>query len=1119
VPVEAKPLFRPDVLHPLLSAFHLGERAAASREILSRWAELLYSPQADKLKEQELLPDFLADLFCQVLGHTRAVDNKDRFTFSREKYVQVDGKYADAVIGELRPGHERFLIAVEGKGPKDPLDRPFAGRKMSAVDQGYRYAINLPCDWIIVTSMRQTRLYYKGADQYTYERFDIQSLAKDESQLKKFVFLLGAHRVVPASGQSHLYELLTTSERVGRELTKEFYVRYADMREDAFEHLCRDNPEVPPSDLLASTQKLLDRILFCSFCEDRGLLPTETIRRAYEHSDPYNPHPIWENFRGLFKAVNLGNTALNIPAYNGGLFADDPELERLKVTDEICRYFQDLADYDYRPPHEATDDGSGARLVDVDILGHIFEQSISDLERLKNELEGLTERQGREQHTSRRKKEGAFYTPAFITRYIVGEALGRVLEEKFEALRARHAEEAAGTARRVLANPRSYDPNALNDPQTKALTRFWFAWQDELAHLKILDPSCGSGAFLIEAFEQLYQAYEHSNDRLEDLRGERWLFDLDRQILQNNLYGVDLNDEAIQICRLSLWIKTARRGKALTSLDHTIRVGNSVVSDPAVHPRAFDWQTAFPEVFDQGGFDVVIGNPPYVRGDWITAYKPYLKRHYQTFDGSADLYVYFYELGLRLLKPGAPLSFVVTNKWMKAAYAERLRRFFAEQCWVESLVNFGHAKQIFEDADVFPSIIVARRPAEGTGPTAARVCAIPREQLRINDLAVQIQEKGYQVEKTRLGPAPWMLEPEDMMAVLAKIRERRKTLAEYVGTRPNTGIKTGLNEAFLISSAKRDALVAEHPGCADIIRPYLRGENIDRWHSEWAGEWMIALKSSQNFRWPWSDGGNDAEQVFAATYPSIYGHFKGLEDRLRARQDQGVYWWELRSCTYWPEFERPKIVYQEIQFHPSYAADETGQLANNKVFFIASSDIYLLTVLNSPLLWWYNWCYLPHMKDEALSPAIYLLEHLPIAEPTDELRSSIQSVAARLVAIKREHQNTRRELLDWLRAEHEVKTFSAALQEPFGLDLETFIREVRAGRGRRSTLSVAAHRSLKEEHERLIRPAQALTKETRILEGQASDLVNAAYGLNAEEVQLIWDTAPPRMPITRPNLA
>ena len=193
-----------------------------------------------------------------------------------------------------------------------------------------------------------------------------------------------------------------------------------------------------------------------------------------------------------------------------------------------------------------------------------------------------------------------------------------------------------------------------------------------------------------------------SNDRLQELRGHRTLFDLDRQILQDNLYGVDLNEEAIEICRLSLWIKTAQRGKVLTSLDHNIRVGNSVVNDPAVDPKAFDWQAAFPEVFAKGGFEWWSANPPYVRQELLGPIKPHLQAHFASYHGMADLYVYFYELGMRLLRPGGHLSFVVTNKWMKAGYGEPLRRFFAENAWIESVVDFGHAKQIFEDADVFP---------------------------------------------------------------------------------------------------------------------------------------------------------------------------------------------------------------------------------------------------------------------------------------------------------------------------------------------------------------------------------------------------------------------------------
>jgi hypothetical protein len=1115
VPVEAKPLFRPDVLRPQLAGFRLPDRTAELRLILGRWAELLGSTQADSLKEQEILPDFLSDVFCQVLGYTRAVDNRDLYTFSREKYVEVDGKFADAVLGELTPTGSRFVVAVEGKGPKDPLDRPFAGRKMSAVDQGYRYAINLPCDWVIVTSMRQTRLYYKGADQYTFERFDIKALATDEAQLKKFLFLLGTERVIPASGQCHLYPLLEASEKVGKELTKEFYVRYANMREDAFTHLCQANPEVEPQAILSNTQKLLDRILFCSFCEDRGLLPTETILRAYEHTDPYNPRPIWENFRGLFRAVNLGNTGLNIPAYNGGLFADDPSLDCLNVPDEVCRYFQDLASYDYRPPHEASDVGDGAgKLVDVDILGHIFEQSISDLERLRNEIEGLTERQNREQHFSRRKKEGAFYTPAFITRYIVGEALGRVLDDKFESLRLRHAEEATGTARRVLANPRSYDVKALNEPQTAALNRFWQDWQDELARLKVLDPSCGSGAFLIEAFEQLYQAYERSNDRLEELRGQRSLFDLDRQILQNNLYGVDLNEEAIEICRLSLWIKTAQRGKPLTSLDHSIRVGNSVVADPSVHPRAFDWQAAFPEVFERGGFDVVVGNPPYVRQEWISAYKPYFQASYKAYHGTADLYVYFYELGLNVLTPGGRLSFIVTNKWMKAAYGEPLRRFFAESSWLESVIDFGHAKQIFEDADVFPSIIVARRPADGPSPESTRVCAIPREQLRVNDLNLQISAEGVTIERSRLASDAWSLEPKAVHELIKKIRSRGVPIADFGGVKPFYGVKTGFNDAFLIDSATRNALISEDPRSATLIKPYLRGQDIKRWTSEWVGLWMIFTRR-----------GIDID-----AYPAIKRHLSQYRDRLEPKpkgwsggewngRKPGTYqWFETQDpVEYWSLFESPKLVYQDITWRANFCLDKDGTFSNNTVYFLPTADLWILAVLNSPIGWWFAWREAQHGKDEALRYFNTFLEGFPIPKPSDDQRESGETYVNRLITLTKAQQATVRDVLDWLRVEHEILEPSTKLRIPTSLDSEAFVAEVKKVRGKKIPLTLAALRSLREEHERIIVPAQAIAREAQELERAVSDLVNEAYGLTPHEDRLMWDTAPPRMPIAAPS--
>ena len=587
--VESKPLFHPGIIHEQLRSFAPPVALEDLQTPLKHWADLIASGKADSIKETALLPEFLTTFFVSILGYTGPASAGTTFTLSREKHVVVEGQFADAVLGRFGPEEQRFVVVLEGKGTLDPLDRPFGGRKMSAVDQAYKYAINLPCDWIVVTSMRETRLYHKGSDQRTFERFETVKLASDAGLLKRFIFLLGAARVVPEKGECHLYQLLRSTESVGQKLTDQFYGLYAGIRRQVFTRLCAANTTVSPSEILRCTQKLLDRVLFCAFCEDRGLLPADTIRHAFEHRDPYNPRPVWENFRGLFRAVDSGNDGLRIPAYNGGLFALDDSLDALQVPDEVCAQFRDLGDYDYRSGRDLANTDAAVEirsLIDVDILGHIFEQSITDLERLRQNLEGNGLPIDEAVAAVRRKKEGAFYTPAFITRYMVEQTLGGVLRTRFEGLRTKEEAAATGTARRALADPNVYDLGAINEPQRKALIRFWEVWQEELKGVRILDPACGSGAFLIEAFDQLHAVYEVSNARLEELRGHRTLFDLDRQILQHNLYGVDLNAEAIQICQLSLWIKTAAHGKALTSLDHTIREGNSVVDDPAVHPRA-----------------------------------------------------------------------------------------------------------------------------------------------------------------------------------------------------------------------------------------------------------------------------------------------------------------------------------------------------------------------------------------------------------------------------------------------------------------------------------------------------------------------------------------------------
>jgi hypothetical protein len=1105
MPADIKAIFRPEAVFPRLKAFTLPPGAAVVQRKLAGWAKLLDTKRGQKMKETELRDEFLFDVFRDLLGYSTAAQGPAAYTFKKEQFVEVDGTFADAGFGRFGGPTEAFVAVLEGKGPSDPLDRPHAGRKRPAFEQALLYAYNLRIDWFLVTNLNETRLYCKRADQFTYERFDTTRLAEDEHELKRFVFLLGAERVAPASGKNHLDDLLTESRRIGRELTNDYYREYRELRERTFDALRLHNPDRLPADLLTKTQKLLDRILFIAFAEDRDLLPPDSIKHAYEHEDEYNPRPVWHNFRVLFQWVDTGNSRRGVTAYNGGLFHPDVYLDALVVPDQVCGHFKRLADYEYG--HAA--DGE-ARLIDVEILGHIFEQSITDLEEMRR---SLTPAPAEKPGPSKRKREGAFYTPAFVTRYIVAETLGPVLRERFEAFRQQQEAKAPRTTKKVFADPKVFDLDALTEPQRTALQNFWEGWLGELETVRIVDPACGSGAFLIEAFDQLFAEYRQAQAFLVPLIGHPILFDVPKAILTNNLFGVDLNGEAVEIARLSCWIKTAERDKQLSSLDDNITQGNSVVAEPT--PREA-WRARFPAIFAAGGFDVVIGNPPYVRQEWISADKPFLRQHYRAFDSVADLYVYFYELGLSLLRPGGRLGLVTTNKWLKAGYGEPLRKLLGESAWVESVVDFGHAKEIFPDADVFPSILVVRKPNDGPGPQTARACVIPREQLRIDDLSRQIATEGVAVPRSRFGATAWNLEPPGVAAVLEKLKAAGAPLKDVAGTVPLMGIKTGFNDAFLIDTPTKEQLVRDDPKSAPLFRRYLRGQDIQRWQAEWGGSWMLVLRSSGNHAWPWANAGAQAEAVFEATYPAIHAHLNQHRDALMKRQDQGEHWWELRACAYWSAFDGPKIMYQEIQFHPCYMLDETGLLSNNKAFFLPADDLYLLGVLNSPLMWWHNHRYLPHMKDEALTPVTFKMEALPIARPSDEIREGVTIAVRRLIGITAEQHSGWRDFLAWLRTGLDIAKPSQKLDDGAGLDADGLIAEVRKVRGRSKPLSVAEVKRLNEEHGRSVVPLQTLRAEALGLERRVSDLVNAAYGLTPEDVRLLWATAPPRMPIPAP---
>ena len=786
----------------------------------------------------------------------------------------------------------------------------------------------------------------------------------------------------------------------------------------------------------------------------------------------------------MFRWVDRGNENPPISGYNGGLFIYDEILDgQLTVPNPRCKELANLARFDFDTE------------ISVDVLGHIFEQSITDLEALRSEKTG----QVYDEKTGKRKVQGVFYTPAWVTQYIVAVTLGEYLRRQQEKLRG---------------------DRELNPAQE---LEFWLAYWAQLKTIRVLDPACGSGAFLIAAFDYLLAEYNRVHRTIATLQPESELrFDrgeVVETILRSNLFGVDLSPESVEITKLSLWLKTAEQGKPLTDLDGNIQVGNSIVDDPELTPLPMVWRSAFGEIMAAGGFDLVIGNPPYVRQELLSPFKPYLQQNYQSYDGVADLYTYFYEQGLKLLKPEGMLSYIVTNKWLRSGYGEPLRRFFVQNSRFEQIIDFGHAP-VFEDADTFPCIVVTTKTTEAA-ESEVKICPVPREELPGLNLLQYVERESFSVPWSRFSNSSWSLESPEVETLMQKIRQVGVPLKDFASMKPFYGIKTGLNEAFLIDEETRNRLIHADSKCSEIIKPYLRGQDIKRWFPSWVNLWIILLKSSSDRKWAWSDASETAEEVFEQTFPSVHRHLKPFEEKLRNRVDKGRYWWELRSCAYYEVFEQAKIIHTDITWRSQFALVSEPSYLVNTAYAWSSTDTYLLTAVNSPLLWAYMWRNASHGKDEALRLIYSFVETLPIAPPTEEIRSHVEPIVTRLIEITKANQQGYSEVLDWLRSKFRIEKPGQKLENFAQLSREAFIDEVRKripkGASKGDRLSPQSQKETSDVYQDYAVAIGGRDREKLILETQLSDLVNQAYGLTPEEVALMWKTAPPRMPIPRPN--
>jgi type I restriction-modification system DNA methylase subunit len=619
--------------------------------------------------------------------------------------------------------------------------------------------------------------------------------------------------------------------------------------------------------------------------------------------------------------------------------------------------------------------------IGVELLGSIYERYLGSTIRV------TPQRVKVEEKPEVRKAGGVYYTPKYIVDYIVKNTVGRIIEGK---------------------TPR------------------------QIEKIKILDPACGSGSFLLGAYQylivyhlkyyrehpkeaqtlHLFPYYKMSPDEFTLPIREK------AKILRNNIFGVDIDPQAVEITMMSLYLKALegergllpKKQQLLPPLSNNIKCGNSLIGYdifdyPSPHPshkgrgssishggmisndslpiegggsgrgwddetksriNPFDWNSksaGFGEIMNpsqsplekggsKGGFDVVIGNPPYVRQEMLGGFKDYFKNYYEVYQGTADLYAYFIERGVSLLKKGGLFSYIVANKWMRANYGEPLRRWMKTH-HIEEIIDFGDLP-VFESATTYPCIIRIRKEARtippltkgGKGGFSFPVTKVAT--LNFQNLSDYVKGNSFPVVRASLDDKGWSLVNEQAQTLLNKLQKAGIPLGEYIKGKIYYGIKTGLNEAFVIDEKTKDRLIEEDPKSSELIKPFLTGRDIKRYQLPESSKYLILIPKGWTRKH--SGGVRNAWSWLKENYPSIAEHLQPYAYKAQKRYDKGEYWWELRACDYYAEFEKPKILLPDISLRGNFTFDNAGNFCVNTAYIISNADYYLLGILNSQLV-------------------------------------------------------------------------------------------------------------------------------------------------------------------------
>ncbi|MGE4396489.1 MAG: Eco57I restriction-modification methylase domain-containing protein [Sulfurimonas sp.] len=845
--------------------------------IAQRWAKfqnfLAKVEFVKSVKEEKYQDGFLHDIFEESLGYTLDSTNPQEFNLEREKKNETDSKKADGVIyvdGEV-------IGIVELKDQKS--------KNLDAIEaQAFNYHnSHSNSKYVIISNFDELRFYI---DKKTaYEKFNLFYLTYEE--FKKLHLLLSYESIK----EGLPLKLKEKSANFELQISKELYKDFSLFRTHLFENIVKNN-SLEKSTLLRLTQRLCDRIIFMLFAEDRGLLRHNTIKEIREEfrAQKFTSYALYDIYKFYFNAINEGNEKLGIPKYNGGLFAKDELLDSLIIDDTyLDMEAQKLSDYDFMSD------------VSVNILGHIFEQSLTDLE----ELQANIEHTDFDKKKSKRKKDGVFYTPEYITRYIVENTLGRLCEEKRELLQI-------GGEILIPSNTKKLKKAEQTHKQNILTYREW------LTNLKILDPACGSGAFLNQALEFLINEHTLVRDMLLPFEDLTLGYEIEKEILEHNLYGVDINEDAVEIAKLSLWLRTAHRGRELTSLAEKIVCANSLFNMP----------------FEEGSFDVVIGNPPYFNIQTLGAKSPIAEaiqnRYKEIWQDKSDILFYFIALAIKMTKNR--VGFIVSNAFMFSDKAQKLRNYILENSTVSKITNFEQY-MVFEDASVTTAIVELDKTKLNQKTIAYNFKDKNYAQSDIYEI-LNNESKYFEVQlRTN---SVYALVDNKIDLLNQKIDKNYPKLNEVF--KVGKGMETAANNVFQFKEYP-----VKFP--KEFVKKRMSGEIIKKYAIDKTKEYLLYFEDIETF-----------EELPQSIQNHLLENRKFLENRAQIKRSSTSSWWKYT-------FPMHKEFYSKNKLWCSYRAkenifcfDDTAEyigFTNTTVIFDTNESLdlkYLLALLNSKIL-------------------------------------------------------------------------------------------------------------------------------------------------------------------------